>query len=173
VVAERLLASSGSALSNILLFSAVILGWPGLGPLDWGGKGGHPAPWFVQSFLFEPFIDNPVDYEAEPDWGARCPGPVAREESFELSEAPLPAIFDPLAYPRDKLFACVRLASGAEIREVRLLDVPGLALPRSLVRTIRREWRFVPGIVEPDDGGWVRVRLNAGPMDVAMPGYRE
>src|SRR5688572_344939 len=167
---ERFLASSGFAIGNLILFAGVASTWPQLTRCSWSDcPYGDPGRLVFEMSPFRPFIDNPGRSDLVPSTDPKCPRPEVRGSPFDLEQAPLPRGFDPLAYPAEKLFACVLVGSGGAPTGVRLIGVRDGEVARSLAATIETRWHFSRN-VESGDPGWLRVRLNAGPMEAEM-GY--
>jgi hypothetical protein len=92
----------------------------------------------------------------------RCPGRQAAGMPFRIVDAPLPAGYDPHAFPDLDVVACVRLDSSGAVLEAWLVSGTGrAALDRNLLRTLYRQWRFEPSDDAAAAPGWQRVRLNS------------
>ena len=93
--------------------------------------------------------------------GSRCPGRQQAQTRFRIEESPLPAGYDPHAFPSSDVVACVWLDSRGAVGGVRLVNgTASVALDRSLLRALYRNWRFVPAGDDAPSPGWQRVRLN-------------
>lgn len=164
----RFLASSGSAIGNLILFAGIAASWPGSPACDWTGCF-HPHPFYVTlAPTFEPFIENPGQWGAELSSEPACPDPQVRDSRFNLDHAPLPPSFDPFAYPKVEMFACVLVGAGGEPLAVRLIGVRRADDSKQLADTIHERWSFSQSWEAGALPAWVRVRLNRGPMEAAM-----
>jgi hypothetical protein len=159
MTATRLIAWLGSAIGNASLFGAIIAGWPGLPPWNYGFPEPHGGA--VLELGFHPFVDPVFANGPASRRGPDCPDPSMREQTVALDYAPLPLAFDPSAYSDRLMFACVRVDGAGAISGVALIGVEDPGTARALTRTIRNEWRFSPAYPAQSEGGWVRVRLNA------------
>ena len=157
--ATRLIAWLGSALGNATLFGAIVAGWQGLPP--WEPIFAEPRGKAVIQLGFRPFVDPIFANQANSRPGPDCPDPSLREDKIILEYAPLPLAFDPFAYWDRLMFACVRVDGAGAVSSVALIGVQDPGTARALARTIRNDWRFLPGIDSDGEAGWVRVRLNA------------
>ncbi len=172
---ERLLASLGSALANLTLFGSVVAGWPGLPPWTgtaYAGTGGVPV---VVRVGFSPYIVQSDGNGWRGQTRERCPQPAVSAWQVDILSAPLPAGFDPGAWPGERRYACVRVDRAGKVLDVSLIGVDEPALAAALTEKIRRDWSLVSrdwAYTPPDewDGGWARVRINAGlPEAPTMP----
>jgi TonB family protein len=121
--------------------------------------GGYRAPHFIG--LWRPHFENLGEGRLG-FRGSRCPGRQQAGTPFRIAELPLPKGYDPLAFPSSDIVACVWLDSGGSVQGARLVNGTGSpVLDRSLVRTLYRQWRFVPAVGEAAAPGWQRVRLNS------------
>lgn len=164
---ERLAASTGSAIGNLLLFVGIGTLWPGLSACPWTSCD-RSHPYFFPLPTFEPFIADYGSGAPEASMGPDCPDPQARSFSFTLDRAPLPPAFDPFAYPEEELFACVLVGPGGEPLAVRLIGVGSTNTARQLAAMIREQWWFSRRGGEVEQPAWVRARLNSGPMSEAV-----
>ena len=81
---------------------------------------------------------------------------------FRIVDAPLPAGYDPHAFPQSDVVACVRLDSDGTVMEAWLASGTGnAALDRRLIGILYRGWRFAPMAGVAPGPGWQRVRLNS------------
>jgi hypothetical protein len=95
--------------------------------------------------------------------GRLCPGRPATGEPFRIEESPLPADYDPHAFPEADVIACVWLDARGVARKAQLASGTGnSALDRRLLRNIYRRWRFAPANGGEEPPGWQRIRLNSG-----------
>lgn len=162
--AARLLGSGIAAagtLFQLAIIAATVPQWP---ECSYGlCVGGHPS--FLPSVnSWHPFIDNDADGSAPAGRRPRCPAPRGRDGRHDLAAAPLPDDYDPYAYEERAVYACVLVARDGGVLAVRMLRGTGeAARDFSLVRTIRRSWRFGPEHEDPSLLSWQRVRLNSGP----------
>jgi hypothetical protein len=165
---ERLLASLGSALANCTLFGAVIAGWPGLPAWTATAYAQPRETPVVIRMEFRPYIVDPAMDSWNGPRRARCPQPAVGTGQFELLDAPLPARFDPAAWPTEQLYACVRVNDAGKVQAVSLIGLSEPAVAAAVTGKVRRDWVFSPGYVS--EQGWAKVRINAGPPEApSMP----
>jgi len=163
MVADRLLATLGSAIGNCTLFGAVIAGWPGLPP--WTPEAyGRAGPPIVLQLPFRPYIVAPASDHWEGKSQARCPRPEVGGWQFDLSNAPLPSGFDPVAWSHERLYACVRVGDEGQVLGVSLIGAFEPASANAMIEQVRRDWRFSPQYGQ-DGSGWAKVRINAVPPE--------
>ena len=143
---------------------------PGFPPAP-GPAGFHSHPYFFPLPTFEPFIANPGHWSPEPSGEPACPDPQARDLRFDLDHSPLPPAFDPFAYPKEKLFACVLVGTSGKPLAVRLIGVSSPGVAKQLAATIHEGWSFSQSWEAGEMPTWVRVRLNRGPMEAVMTDY--
>lgn len=122
----------------------------------------HSPPDIIH-LAWRPFIDPAGDGARGLFDGPYCPD-AAPAGAATIVAAPLPAGYDPHAYPDRSMFACVRLDGRGGVAAVRLLSGTGQAgVDRALVGWIARAWRF--SAEGRATAGWHRVRLNSGRPD--------
>lgn len=162
-IVSRLAGFSASAAGTLLQLAVVAATLPQWRECSLNALCMHePRPIEVVALGWRPFVDPVVgsDGGGWPPDGPFCPGQDSTHAAA-VDVAPLPPGYDPHAYPRRGLFACVRIDSSGAVTGVRLLTGTGRAgLDAALVAAIAREWRFAPGRSEA--AGWHRVRLNSG-----------
>lgn len=131
----------------------------------WVGYVLRPAPFSI----WAPYMENLG--EGRPAFlGRRCPGRQQTGTPFRIDESPLPEGFNPHAFPRSDVVACVRLDPGGVVLEARLVGGTGsAALDRRLLRTLVRQWRFAPVDGTEAMLDWQRIRLNSGRRDMPPP----
>jgi hypothetical protein len=158
---DRFFASLASAIGNVTLFGSILAGWPGL-PLWTPPASAQPRGPIVLQLGFRPYI---VDggHGSPPRPGPQCPHPELSGWPFELDHSPLPWSFDPTTWSGERSYACVRLDGEGRVLGVTLIGVREPQTARALIETVRRDWRFFP--VYAQDGGWIRIRLNAAPWE--------
>lgn len=121
--------------------------------------GGYPASHSVG--IWRPHLEN-LGEGPPPFPGSRCPGRQQAGTPFRIAESPLPAGYDPHAFPSSDVVACVWLDLRGGVEGVRLVNgTASAALDRSLLRTLYRQWRFVPAGDDARTAGWQRIRLNS------------
>jgi hypothetical protein len=176
---DRTFSLYGSLLANLFLLAGMSSTLSGQWCEELGCRGGvypsgdsstaKPPTYLPQAW--HPYVENPGYMqagEASPD----CPQPRASDSGVFVIDAPLPASFDPEAFPGRKLYACVKLTQDGQVAAARLVAGTGVAATdRGLLRSFARGgWRFaVPagGAAE----AWQRVRLDAGPPDAQIIPY--
>lgn len=156
------LISLGLSVFGALFQLGVILG---MSPLDWRACriawcANDEAPDLRVFTPWAPHIENLGDGRPVFPW-QRCPARQRAGAPFRIVDAPLPAGYDPHAFPDADVVACVRLDSSGAVREAWLVSGTGKgALDRRLVRILYRQWRFAPANDIAAAPGWLRVRLN-------------
>jgi hypothetical protein len=166
---------SGLSLLGTLFHLGVVVG---MDPSGWSdGRSGHvighvdgggyPAPNYIG--IWGPHFEN-LGEGRPPFPGSRCPGRQQTGTPFRIDESPLPAGYDPHAFPSSDVIACVWLDSRGAVAKVRLVNgTASAALDRSLLRTLYRHWRFVPAGDDAPAPGWQRVRLNSADRELSRP----
>jgi hypothetical protein len=162
----RLFGSAGSGLANLLLFGTVTALWPRPPDCLYDLCIGLERVVTVAVDTWKPLIDNPIIGAAkkkEPE----CPTPLGGDNA-SLVDAPLPGGFDARAYGDRILYACVLVGRSGEVLGAHILrGTRRVEVDRSIVRSIRSDWRFRPGYADRRRG-WQRVRLNPAPASEAL-----
>src|SRR5687767_15948136 len=121
MAAVRFLASSASAFANLVLFGSILAAWPYYVPCY---RVGCPIfPWSApvpKGGSVQPFVISVASYSFVAKSGPPCPPPEAEGTPFEIAAGPLPAGFDPFAYPDKAMYACVLVGRTGEVLEARL-----------------------------------------------------
>ena len=167
VAGIRLFGSVASAVANALLYGSLLAWWPVIQPCAYGlCVVGEPGPPMAVD-TWRPFIDNPGPSGARSRREPECPEPIGAGDPYDLDAAPLPEGYDPHAYRERQVYACILVGHDGTVLAVRMLSGTGRqARDSSLVRTIRRSWRFRRLYLDAEPS-WQRVRLNSGPVDGA------
>jgi TonB family protein len=167
---RRLVGSSASAAGTLVQLAVIAATLPQWRECPANALCLHEAgPIEVVDLDWRPFVDAVVgsDGGGWPPDGPFCPGQVSAHAAA-VDAAPLPAGYDPHAYPDRGLFACVRIDESGAVTGVRLLAGTGrAALDQALVAAIAREWRF--SSERGKAAGWHRVRLNSGGRFIPPP----
>ena len=166
----RFLASTGSLFANLVLFGAILAALPVYVSCYRVGCPAYVFPTPVPTGRpLPPFLISVDPYGFVAKSGPQCPSPEAQGRPFEIAVGPLPAGFDPSAYPGKAMYACVLVTRGGEVLEARLAgDRPPLGLDWRVIRTILATWRFSPNGLDHEDARWVRVGLNSGARRAAQ-----
>jgi hypothetical protein len=158
---SRLLGFAVASAGTLSQLAAVTL-TPPFVPRHWTSPhGGYPPPPIYAGW--GPFIEN-LDSDDQASETPRCPGRQMAGTTFRLEHAPLPRGYVP-SDEGASVLACVRVDAAGSVRSVKLIATTGKhSLDRQLVRTIEREWNFVPRDEVPVRPGWQRIRLSGPPF---------
>jgi hypothetical protein len=173
-ITRQMVGGAGAAWGALLPLLALFVAIPTLVCTAWcppstGGsvvfgvdRPGHRMT--LLDFSWAPYFDNSSDGQGGGDSGRGCRSERSPlPPPLRITRFAFPRTFDPAAFPKRSLFACILARADGTMLAVRLAQpIHGGAGDRTLVDVIRKDWRL-----EGTGGrgaGWERVRLNEGPL---------